>query len=168
MTLVLAVACSKSDDSASKPAPTDQPPTATSDAAAQALAVADSGAVEAADAAGDVAPDDTKPDDSSGSMLDPNIKPDPNEGPLKNIKALPKSWSRKQVTAYMKSDVTKGLGVKCKFCHDMKDLAKDGNEHKEEALKMIRMTNSINKESFGGKPRVTCTTCHKGKEEPKE
>ncbi|MEO8505734.1 MAG: hypothetical protein ABI609_17700, partial [Acidobacteriota bacterium] len=38
------------------------------------------------------------------------------EPPPKNLKVLPKDWSRKQVIEIMKT-FTAGLGVRCQYCH---------------------------------------------------
>ena len=83
------------------------------------------------------------------------------------VQVLPKSWSRDRVDAYMKQQVSRGLGVKCKFCHDTDDFSKD-TEHKKEARAMIRLVNDVNREYFGGKARVSCMTCHLGKKEPEK
>ncbi len=82
-----------------------------------------------------------------------------------NLTVLPKSWTKKQVTDYMKNTVSAGLGVKCDFCHVKGDPAAD-TDHKTEARAMIRMTDETNQRFFGGKARITCMTCHNGKEEP--
>lgn len=78
---------------------------------------------------------------------------------------LPADWSEKDVKKYMKG-VSKGLGVQCDHCHDMSDFTSDGKPVKLKARKMIEMALMIDKEHFGGKGRVTCNTCHKGKLEP--
>jgi len=173
LTVVLAVACGKSEDGPSVVGPTDPPTTASSDAtAADTIAdaaqdVSSPNSNKPGDGAGDGSGDGAGDGSGDGAQLDPNFKPDSNanKGPPQNIKVLPKRWSRKRVTAYMKENVSKGLGVKCKVCHDTKDFAKD-SEHKEEARKMILMMNDINKKSFGGKQTLSCFTCHRGKEEP--
>ena len=60
------------------------------------------------------------------------------------------------------------LGFNCAGCHISgdKDFDKDGNQHKEAARKMIRMTWELNKQFFDGKPEVSCNTCHNGHERP--
>jgi hypothetical protein len=83
-----------------------------------------------------------------------------------NLKVLPRSWTLAQVSAYMKKQVTGGLGVKCNRCHDTRDYAADGNEHKQAARPMIAMTSALNREYFRGKQTLTCFTCHKGRESP--
>src|SRR5919108_1475915 len=50
------------------------------------------------------------------------------------------------------------LGVGCPYCHD-NDAAKrelDTKPQKDIARRMIEMVNTLNKNSFGGTPRVTC------------
>ena len=60
------------------------------------------------------------------------------------------------------------LGVGCPYCHD-NDAAKrelDTKPQKDTARRMIEMVNVLNKNSFGGAPRVTCFTCHAGRPMP--
>lgn len=59
-----------------------------------------------------------------------------------------------------------GLGVNCNFCHVGFDFEKDGNEHKEIARDMLRMTFEINKNYFKNEPEVSCATCHNGRPHP--
>lgn len=55
------------------------------------------------------------------------------------------------------------LGVRCDYCHviegDRYDLDVPA---KEVSRQMIRMTLAINKEHFGGRPEITCESCHNG------
>ncbi len=78
---------------------------------------------------------------------------------------LPADWSEKDVKKYMKQ-VSKGLGVQCDYCHDMSDFTSDKNPTKLKARHMIDMARMIDNDHFGGKGRVTCNTCHKGKKQP--
>ncbi len=61
---------------------------------------------------------------------------------------------------------TSGLGVRCDFCHIQGDFASDENRVKLTARNMIAMVQQINTH-FGGNPKVTCYTCHRGETEPK-
>ena len=88
-----------------------------------------------------------------------------NQGPPKNLKVLPKSWNRKRVVKEMK-EWNRGLGVKCEFCHDTEDYASDKNKHKIISREMVTMQARLNKQYFGGKPKVSCYTCHQGKAHP--
>jgi len=93
----------------------------------------------------------------------------------KNLKVLPKNTTHDQMDSIMKH-FAKSLGVKCNFCHERSDdgkhfdFAKDGNEHKETARSMMRMTNKINKKYFKYgtpvNPVMTCFSCHHGNKEP--
>jgi hypothetical protein len=90
----------------------------------------------------------------------------------KNLQVLPKTLSKDELKAYMKSQA-KALGVECDHCHDVPDMASDKNEKKVIARKMIQMTNAINDQWLKGmgmkdveKNKVTCNTCHQGHEEP--
>jgi Photosynthetic reaction centre cytochrome C subunit len=64
------------------------------------------------------------------------------------------------------------LGLNCVFCHvpeslqDWKKFAEDV-PRKRMARNMIAMVNTINKSNFGGRPVVTCYSCHHGNERPK-
>jgi photosynthetic reaction center cytochrome c subunit len=62
--------------------------------------------------------------------------------------------------------LTTGLGVKCSHCHEAGDDASDKKPAKLAARKMLKMTRALDKEYFGGKGKLTCKTCHKGKTEP--
>ena len=90
-----------------------------------------------------------------------------------NVKVLD-IQSRSKMKKYMKS-ISKDLGVKCSYCHDMDDKSLD-TEHKEIAREMIILTrqinsylNDINKnEEEKSVVSVTCWTCHKGHPEVEE
>lgn len=64
------------------------------------------------------------------------------------------------------------LGLNCVFCHvpeslqDWKKFAVDV-PRKRIARNMIRMVNQINTDNFGGRPVLTCYSCHRGNERPK-
>ncbi len=57
------------------------------------------------------------------------------------------------------------LGVDCDFCH-AEQREKDDKKPKQTARQMIQMEMAINKESFEGRTRVTCNSCHQGRREP--
>ena len=90
-----------------------------------------------------------------------------------NVQVLPYE-SKKEMMKYMKKTVSKSLGVKCTFCHNIKDYADDGNPHKLVAREMMRMVISMNTHldsafSIGEKtgmkhipdvPKVDCWICH--------
>lgn len=97
------------------------------------------------------------------------------EDEFKNLKVLPKNISVDSLNGIMDS-YKKALGVKCGFCHVMRDkngledYASDSLPHKEAARDMMRMTMDVNKKYFPSGTKyvetVTCNTCHKGKQEP--
>jgi hypothetical protein len=172
LSLTLGVACKKDKkDSKDTKAPT------VADAAAKAPPKTPADAAPAAkddDDKDDDKDDDDKDDDKGDKGDDKGDKGDKdddhkgaskaNEKP-KNLKLLPKSWSRKQVVRVMKK-FEKSLGVECEFCHKDKNYASDDNKHKKTARMMMRMTGDLNKKFFGGKGKVSCYTCHQGKKEP--
>src|SRR5450759_4493123 len=52
------------------------------------------------------------------------------------------------------------LGVECTFCHVAGKMEADDKQAKKTARAMIAMTAAINKDSFRGRPQVTCFSCH--------
>jgi len=96
----------------------------------------------------------------------------------KNLKVLPKKTTKAELDTIMKM-FTASLGVRCGECHvrgnDAQrswDFASDSNEHKNIARGMMRMTARINKKYFKDVnkekniQRITCYSCHNGKEKP--
>ena len=83
-------------------------------------------------------------------------------GPPKNLKILTPDEVRPAMGAFRTA-----LGVDCQFCHVRGDFASDDNPHKNIARKMIKMVADANA-SLGAdaKVKVTCYTCHHGKETP--
>jgi Photosynthetic reaction centre cytochrome C subunit len=76
----------------------------------------------------------------------------PPERTFKNLKVLPKNIGEQELDSIMHT-YTRGLGVKCEFCHvpttDRKtDFISDEKPEKNIARKMMRMTNKINKKYF--------------------
>ena len=65
------------------------------------------------------------------------------------------------------------LGLNCVYCHvpeslqDWKKFA-DDVPRKRMARTMIQMVNTINKNDFGGRRAITCYSCHRGNQRPKE
>lgn len=96
-----------------------------------------------------------------------------------NLKVLPKDIGKRDLINMMKG-ATRGLGVRCTFCHvgegdDLStfDFASDDKSHKVKARVMFSMVRQINEEFL---PKVadksehphevTCITCHNGNEHP--
>ena len=81
--------------------------------------------------------------------------------------------SKRDLKKYMKT-ISKDLGVKCKFCHDLNDKSID-TDHKKIARKMMRMQMDLNKSFFAllgdsldvhdDIPQISCWTCHRGSKE---
>ena len=96
---------------------------------------------------------------------------------FKNLQVLPKNISVDSLNDIMEK-YEHALGVKCGFCHVMKDknnledYASDDNRHKNDVRDMMRMTMDINKKYFPSGIKyietVTCNTCHQGHSEPPE
>ena len=86
---------------------------------------------------------------------------------LKNVQVL-KDKSYSEVMQIMASSVSPELGVKCSFCHDIKDFSSDAKEEKVTARNMLKMTTEMNQMYLTEKgiKQVTCYMCHRGKEEP--
>jgi hypothetical protein len=85
---------------------------------------------------------------------------------VKLLKDLPES--QLQITMnFMRAS----LGVSCAYCHVVSpegkwDFSKDDKPLKETARKHIQMTMDLNKANFGGRPVITCNTCHQGQTKP--
>jgi hypothetical protein len=65
------------------------------------------------------------------------------------------------------------MGNDCTFCHASnayfdKNAFAEPTPRIQRARQMIVMMNGINKQYFGGQPRVTCFTCHSGSQSPKK
>ena len=65
------------------------------------------------------------------------------------------------------------MGNDCTFCHASnayfdKDAFAQPTPRLQRARQMIVMMNGINKQYFGGQPRVTCFTCHGGSQSPRK
>lgn len=60
------------------------------------------------------------------------------------------------------------LGVRCDYCHVAENgkYWMDSKPAKETARRMLRMVSEINKNNFGGRPVVTCNSCHRGSTQP--
>ncbi len=167
--VLLFTACS--EDKATGPAKSEnstQPTAVVGDAAktkSETLAAPTSDAAVLLDAAASPAASltDAATKAASSEEVDDNDVPD-SAGPT-NLQVLPKKWTTKRVNRYMKQ-MTRGLGVKCKHCHVGDDKASDKLEPKLNARKMLGMTRGLDRKYMGGKGKLTCFTCHKGKLEP--
>ncbi|MFQ6674002.1 MAG: c-type cytochrome [Fidelibacterota bacterium] len=98
---------------------------------------------------------------------------------LKNVHVLP-FRTKKEITSFMKKSVAKSLGVKCKFCHNLKNYPSDENPHKVVAREMMRMMTNINEqmtsiqkvaveagmEHWDEAPKIDCWVCHRGSSQP--
>jgi hypothetical protein len=86
----------------------------------------------------------------------------------KNIKVL-NGTPQAQLFPTMRF-MSASLGVSCEYCHVSKDgnfdFPSDEKEPKRVARDMIKMTMAANKTTFGGKPEVSCFTCHRGQVAP--
>lgn len=97
----------------------------------------------------------------------------------KNLKVLPKDFTRAQVIGVMQN-FTAALGVGCEYCHVEKegappDFASDDKKEKELARAMMHITQDLNARlpmEFGvpaaDLTRIGCITCHRGVAEPKQ
>ena len=82
--------------------------------------------------------------------------------------------SERDLKKYMKT-VSKDLGVKCKYCHNLNDKSID-TDHKKIAREMMRMQMNLNKSFFAllgdslhmqeEMTQISCWTCHHGTKEP--
>ncbi len=81
----------------------------------------------------------------------------------KNIQVL-KDVPASEIDSLM-AVMSGSLGVDCHFCHG-DTWESEENHTKNEARDMLRLTFALQKESFEGKPEVTCWTCHRGHDHP--
>ena len=81
----------------------------------------------------------------------------------KNLKIL-SFKTKKEVMDFMKKNIAPSLGVKCAYCHNVRDFPSDENKHKEITRQMMIMTQNINKNTLNplAYEPVTCWTCHRG------
>ena len=89
----------------------------------------------------------------------------PVEKAMKNIQVL-NGMPMSQLAGTM-TFIADSLGVTCGNCHDPADYSSDAKADKKTARKMIAMQLAINKDSFEGKPEVSCYTCHRGALKPR-
>jgi hypothetical protein len=97
-----------------------------------------------------------------------------------NLQVMPKDAPPGVVIAAMKN-FTRGLGVRCDFCHvgedgmalDTFDFVSDAKPQKNSARMMMRMAAEINQHITKMNPQpvegqeVSCFTCHRGQTKPK-
>lgn len=87
--------------------------------------------------------------------------PKPAEEVYQNIQALRGLDSSELLDTmfFMKGS----LGVNCNYCHvNFRDFEKDDNPKKQVARRMIQMVRALNDNQFGGQPKISCNTCHRG------
>jgi photosynthetic reaction center cytochrome c subunit len=84
---------------------------------------------------------------------------------FKNLTTLLKDAPPDQITPAMQF-ITTSLGVECAFCHVPGKPEADDKGAKKTAREMIAMTAEINKTHFGGRPQMTCYSCHRGSARP--
>lgn len=83
---------------------------------------------------------------------------------FKNIQVL-KDVPASQLIPGMRY-ITTALGVQCNYCHVDGNFAADDKQPKQTARQMMTMLLAINNNNFGGRPQVSCFTCHQGRHEP--
>ncbi|MSO82695.1 MAG: photosynthetic reaction center cytochrome c subunit [Acidobacteria bacterium] len=106
---------------------------------------------------------------SAANQAAPAQAPDVSENVFKNIQVL------KGIPADEFMDVmgmfSASLGYDCVSCHSA-DLYNDRGAFAvatpmiQKARQMIVMVNTINRTYFGGQPRMSCFTCHRGQNQP--
>ena len=83
---------------------------------------------------------------------------------FKNLQVLPKNVTKAALIAQMNMQVV-ALGKDCTHCHDPKDPAAE-TPMKEKAREMMRMVSDIGAKYPATMNRVTCWSCHRGKNVP--
>ncbi|HCN82603.1 MAG TPA: c-type cytochrome [Sphingobacteriaceae bacterium] len=122
-----------------------------------------------------------------GAATQPQQQQPPQQQPqapvaYKNLKVLPKNITKAELDTTMRR-FRAALGVRCNFCHaqsatnpQQMDFPSDAKPEKTTARGMIKMAMAINKKYFHqkgnlknlGALRVSCKTCHNGKEKPEK
>ncbi len=91
---------------------------------------------------------------------------------FKNLQVL-NIESEREMRDYMKA-ISKDLGVRCTFCHDINDKSKD-THIKNIAREMIIMQRNLNNNYFSiltdstanqNIIQISCWTCHRGQSKP--
>ncbi len=105
-----------------------------------------------------------------GAQTAPAEKPQMAEDVLKNVQVL-RGISMDEFMGTM-GFFASALSLNCIDCHVQEaatDWAKyaDDTPLKQTARKMVLMVRAINQANFGGKPGVTCYTCHRSNDTPK-
>jgi photosynthetic reaction center cytochrome c subunit len=62
--------------------------------------------------------------------------------------------------------IAASLGVQCNYCHVQGQNDLDDKEPKKIARQMMKMVDQLNSTFFDGKPRVSCASCHNGRNRP--
>jgi photosynthetic reaction center cytochrome c subunit len=62
--------------------------------------------------------------------------------------------------------IAASLGVQCNYCHVQGQNDLDDKETKKTARQMMKMVDQLNSTFFDGKPRVSCASCHNGRNKP--
>lgn len=83
---------------------------------------------------------------------------------FKNLQFLPKDITKPALRMTMK-EMAKALNVDCDHCHKEPDMAAD-TDKKKTAREMMEMVKTINAKFPMTMKKVTCWTCHRGKQEP--
>src|SRR5262249_29874821 len=83
---------------------------------------------------------------------------------FKNVKVLT-GLTPEELRATM-SFMALSLGVTCEHCH-VNPWDSDVKKPKQTARAMLEMVRSLNAASFGGRPVVSCETCHRGSIRPR-
>ncbi|MFN3380398.1 MAG: c-type cytochrome, partial [Runella zeae] len=96
------------------------------------------------------------------------------EDVFKNIKIF-KGRPAEQVIGIMENGWSKALGVSCNHCHNVNDWASEEKHDHAIARDMVAMVGKINDDVIAAlpsyaskerKPRIGCTTCHRGEAHP--
>src|ERR1700722_18356619 len=104
------------------------------------------------------------------SQAGPEQKPQMADEVFKNVQVL-RGLTVNEFMGTM-GFIAASLSMNCIDCHvtaSASDVAKfaDDTPLKQTARKMILMVKTINAANFGGKPTVTCYSCHRGADRPR-
>jgi hypothetical protein len=102
----------------------------------------------------------TAPSSSAQNPQGAELREKPAEQVYRNVQVF-KGLPASQLYPAM-NFISGALGVACAHCHVPNQFEKDDKAAKQTARRMIEMTQTLNRGSFGEAQAVTCYTCHRG------
>lgn len=99
-------------------------------------------------------------------MMTPEQMAGRSESTFKNVQVLDGMTAQRFMGVM--HGMRESLDVRCPFCHDPENFVSDEKNEKKISRQMLFVAQRINTEHFDSLTRVTCWTCHRGKEKPEQ